>query len=155
MKKFIAFIVMSLVVCIASAQVRTATTKVTNPGDTYVTYTGVAADTLTSNLDSIQFPIRMNHIDRVVKVSFCGQFSKRSGNDTSVNITLYGRTFADDSWTRITSTYSANVTTSTTFISASYGTGVMYREFRLNFRIAGMKSTGVKINYWQLKIFYQ
>lgn len=156
MKKIFITILLSIFCVAAFSQVRTATTQeFKNSGDTYIKYTGLTADTLTSNLDSIMFPVFLKGVDTPIKFSFNASFAKRSGNDTLIIVTAYGRNFDSESWTRLTSTHSANVTSSSITISADYGTLKQYRQIRLNFQIAGMKSTGVKLNYFELKLFKQ
>lgn len=154
MKKFILISILGLFVFAGSSQVLTKTTKVLPYGTSYMSYTGVAVDTLSSNQDSIQFPV-MTNADTPFKLNISAEFAKRSGNDTLVTMRLYGRNFDSEGWTWLATDASPNVTTATIQNSLTYGTASMYRQLKLNFVILGTKSTGVKITKIEAKYWKQ
>ena len=82
------------------AQDRTIRLRKVPSKDTYISYTGVAADTLTANLDSIRIPYFINKsypMSWVINTTF----DTIDGVDTTVVINVYGKVFSDDSWTKI------------------------------------------------------
>jgi len=100
MKKLITFLIMFTLTFAMFAQVRTIRLRKVPSKDTYISYTGVAADTLTANLDSIRIPYFINKsypMSWVINTTF----DTIDGVDTTVVINVYGKVFSDDSWTKI------------------------------------------------------
>jgi len=155
MKKICLFLLVSVFSFAVFSQTVVKTTLNTSTVEqNYFKYTGSAADTLNASLDSIQFPIKVTQ-NFTYKIDLSANFNKRSGADTLIIMTLYGKKFEDEaSWTRLTSGHSANVTGAIQS-TLSYGTAVQYRYLKVVFQIAGTKSTGVKITKWELKLWNQ
>jgi len=100
MKKLITFLIMFTLTFAMFAQDRTIGLRKVPSKDTYISYTGVAADTLTANLDSIRIPYFINKsypMSWVINTTF----DTIDGVDTTVVINVYGKVFSDDSWTKI------------------------------------------------------
>jgi len=100
MKKLITFLIMFTLTFAMFAQDRTIRLRKVPSKDTYISYTGVAADTLTANLDSIRIPYFINKsypMSWVINTTF----DTIDGVDTTVVINVYGKVFSDDSWTKI------------------------------------------------------
>jgi hypothetical protein len=100
MKKLILFLIMFALTFAMFAQDRTLSTRKVPSKDTYVSYTGVAADTLTTNQDSIRFPYFINKsypMSWVINTTF----DTINGGNATVVINVYGKVFSDDSWTKI------------------------------------------------------
>jgi hypothetical protein len=73
-------------------------------------------------------------------------------------VSVWGKNFADESYTKFYQVNSANVTgtsSAPTQISATYGTAVMYRYFKVILQIAGQKSTGVRVKSIEIKYWIQ
>ena len=155
MKKFTIILFLSLIVSIvASAQVRNVA-QINVPADySFASYVGVAADTLSSKQDSIQIPFLFK-LHNLTKVTVGVNLAKRSGNDTLVTMRIYGKNFAGDDYTLLSTSTSANVTTSAIQLTTAYGTAIQYRYIKVNLIIAGTKSTGVKVNKVEVKQFIQ
>ena len=117
MKKFI-FILLAVVISFSiTAQVRTLSTKY--PKSTYITYTGVTADTISTNQDTLRIPF-FYAADVPMSYVINSTLAPRAGADTTVVINVYGKVFEDDSWTKIqtatTSAITASSVVKTTFV---------------------------------------
>jgi hypothetical protein len=130
-------------------------------GDTYGSYTAVAADTLTTNQDSILFPILVNS-DKLYKITIGATFLGKTTADTIVKIAIWGKNFADEDYTYITSVNSAVVSSTTvkTQKTLAYGTAVQYRYLRIHFMrppsgITVPTKLGSKLVKAEIKIWQQ
>ena len=155
MKKFTIILFLSLIVSIvASAQVRNVA-QINVPADySFASYVGVAADTLSSNQDSIQIPFLFK-LHKSSKLSVGVNLAKRSANDTLVKVRVYGKNFSGDAYTLLLDSASANVNSSALQFTIPANVVYNYRYFRVNLSIAGTKSTGVKVNRVELKHYLQ
>lgn len=155
MKKFTIILFLSLIVSIvASAQVRNVA-QINVPADySFASYVGVAADTLSSNQDSIQIPFLFK-LHKSSKLSVGVNLAKRSANDTLVHVRVYGKNFSGDAYTLLLDSTSANVNSSALQFTIPANVVYNYRYFRVNLSIAGTKSTGVKVNRVELKHYLQ
>jgi len=146
MKKLI-FILALMFVITSTATAQTATVYVPD-GDTY--YNLTTDYTLTNTTTSwfrwkaaSDFPSTQDleiHIDTLVS----GQ--------TAVAVSLYGRKFADDSWTQIGSTVNWAITSADTTITISNTTINRYREFKSNFVGTGTGTCTIanqKLKLWK------
>lgn len=156
MKKFIVLILSLVVVTVCSAQSLTKTTIKMQPNSTYYKYVGVAADTLTSNQDSIIFTILLDEAS-TTKWNVGCVFTKRSGNDTTVTIRIRGKYFEDEAYSANLAIGTSSNVTSTTGIqkTVSYGTATGYRYMQVSLQLLGMKSTGVKLKSLEFKAVRQ
>ena len=95
--------------------------------DYFDVYTGVTADSITSNQDSlyISYDVKRPYaINYVLKV----EVDTTAGADTAT-MALFGRNFSTDSWTQIaTATYTG--TADTAIVYSSAGTEVLYNFFQ-------------------------
>ena len=155
MKKFTIILFLSLIVSfVASAQVRNVA-QINVPNEySFASYVGVAADTLSSNQDSIQIPFLFK-LHKSSKLSVGVNLAKRSANDTLVNVRVYGKNFSGDAYTLLLDSASANVNSSALQFTIPANVVYNYRYFRVNLSIAGTKSTGVKVNRVELKHYLQ
>lgn len=180
MKKLI-FLLSFLLIAVASfSQSRTLTTRTITSDDTYVKYTGVTADTITTAQDTLRIPFfcaRNYPMSYVINTTF----APRAGADTLVKINVYGKVFEDDSWTLIqtanTAAITASVIVKTTFvepilatawdsvgtlgtfvgtITNPFTTAKAYRYWMVEYIIFGNDSvgTGVKVTKCEWK-WYQ
>jgi multidrug transporter EmrE-like cation transporter len=156
MKKLILFLAILVVSFAAQAQALTKSLIKIPAGATYYKYTGIAADTLTTNQDSIIFFFQ-SELDFTTKVNVGLVFTKRSGNDTIVTVRLAAKYFNDEAYTAtLASGSSGNVESTTgTQKTVSYATATGYRYYRVSLQLIGMKSTGVKLKSLELKFVKQ
>jgi len=178
MKKFVLFLIAVLCMITLQAQDRSIAAKTFTTTQTYLLYTGVTADTLTSFQDSIGMIFYINK-EYPVQLYILSELAPRAGADTTVTCYLQGRMFNTQDWTTITNTSGTvaaaaeNVVTTVAqqsgtmawdtagsvyvFAGTFTNTSVMnfYREFRLIWKIAGNDAvgTGVKINSVAIKIW--
>lgn len=117
MKKFILILMLAAISFSTFAQVRTLTTRL--PKTTYSTYTGVTADTISTNQDTLRIPF-FYPADVPMSYVINSTLAPRAGADTTVVINVYGKVFEDDAWTKIqtatTSAISASTVVKTTFV---------------------------------------
>ena len=155
MKKFITIMLLMAFAIVASAQSVTRTLPTIQKGSTYLEYTAVAGDTLSTYQDSIIFVVRYEN-DWTTKWQVGATFQKRSGNDTLVTIRLSGKYFADESYpSSLAIGTTANVTTTSIQKTVAYATANGYRYMRISLQLLGMKSTGVKLKKLEIKLIQQ
>lgn len=112
MKKLL-FILGMFISLLAFSQERTISNKVLNSGETYLKYTGVAADTLkATNQDTIDLIITNYNAGYVEKIAVKSRFDIIVGADTTVAVSVFGKEFDDDAtWVEvIASTLTSAVT---------------------------------------------
>lgn len=106
MKKFITLLMLIFVAFISIAQIRTIQsdkvlrTDVNESASITWSYTGVAADTLTTNQDTLLYNITVNKavpMNYYIKIGL----DTIAGVDTTCVININGRMFDDESWTLI------------------------------------------------------
>lgn len=112
MKKFILLVFAVLLSFALTAQDRTLATRTFTSVGSMLTYTGVAADTLTANQDSIDFVFIPNKA-YPCQVYILTELDTIDGADTTVTAYLYGRMFSTQNWALVTSTASTNVAAAT------------------------------------------
>ena len=181
MKKLIFLFSILLFAVVASAQVRTLTTKNVFSDDSYVSYTGVIADTISTNQDTLRIPF---FIPKNYPMSYTinSTLAPRAGADTTVVINVYGKVFLDDAWTKIQTATTAAVSTSavikTTFVEPVLATSTdtvggefkvigtitnphtsatTYRYYMIEYIISGNDSvgTGVKLTKLEWKWWFR
>lgn len=175
MKKLIFLFSILLVAEVASAQVRTLTTKTVTSDDSYVSYTGVTADTISTNQDTLRIPF---FIPKNYPMSYVinSTLAPRAGADTTVVINVYGKVFLDDSWTKIqtatTSAITASSVVKTTYVEPVLATATdtvgtlgvtvgtitnpftsatAYRYFMIEYIIKGNDSVGTGVKLTKLE----
>ena len=86
-------------------------------GATYMKYTGLAGDTMNAKMDTLRYYFFVNK-DYPVLVYINALLDKRVGKDTTVTVHLYGKVFANQAWSIISSATatSAVVNTSTPLV---------------------------------------
>ena len=117
----------------ANAQVVNKTQITIPSGNTYISYTAIATDSLGVTQDSILFPVLINN-DKLYKVTIGATFHATSTSDTIVKIAIWGKNFADEDYTYITSENTAVITSTTvaTQKTIAYGTALQYRYLRIH-----------------------
>ena len=126
-------------------------------GDSYYKYVGTAGDSLCPTYDSILYPIKVG-ADRFYKFSVGAYIKKKSGNDSTVWVSVYGKQFEDGSWTKIgTSGKHSLIINSATgvYVQYDYGTAVQYRYIRIDLQMPVVTSKGAIVNYVELKTWGQ
>ena len=100
MKKLIIFLGLILISATVFAQTaRTADSHVLRASRTFYEYTGVAADTVGVDMDSLSFEIQIN---KNTPVNFNARVEvARKGEVSTYFIDLEGKRFANDSWSKI------------------------------------------------------
>lgn len=145
----------------AAAQVKNNAQINMASGNTYTYYLGTTADTLTENQDSILIPVFVN-MNNNYKVIVEGEFLRGgAASDTIVKMAIWGKYFANESWTYITSVNSSAVTSATTptVKTIDYSTSSLrYRYLRVHFKrpvpvAAG--ATKIKLSLFQIKTVIQ
>jgi len=117
MKKFIILIGLMLLSVVAFPQSLTKVLPNFSENATYQKYTGLTVDTLTAKRDTLRYSFFVNK-DYPVLVYINAFLDKRVGKDTTVTVHLYGKMFANQAWTIISSATatSAVVNTSTPLV---------------------------------------
>lgn len=176
MKKFILILICLVTSFALQAQDRSLTDRTFSTTATYYSYVGVAADTLTTGQDSIDFEFTTNK-EYPVQLYIMSDLDKRVGADTTVTVYLYGRMFSDQDYTLISNTASLVTTDQLNIISTVAQpsstfewdtTGVdiytvagtttsasianYYRQFKLVYVIAGNDAVGTGVKLTGLKI---
>lgn len=182
MKKLVLILITLLVSFTLQAQDRSIADKAFSTTATYLTYTGVTADTLTSNQDSVDVIITLNK-EYPVQAYVMSTLTPRAGADTAVTVYLYGRIFPAQAWTLIGSTATTvsaaaqNIITtiaqpSSTFLfdttkynatgagAGNYYTAAIagasianyYRQFRLVYVIAGNDAVGTGVKITNINV---
>lgn len=114
MRKFIITLILTFVVLAGFTQIRTINDDyvlkpdVTSPRSVTLSYTGVAADTLTSNQDTLLYNITINKavpMNYYIKIGL----DTIAGADTTCTVNINGRMFDDESWTLIETTTTSAV----------------------------------------------
>ena len=157
MKKFLILFFSLILSMVCLAQTKTVTLPSIIPGNSYISYKVTAADTLTTNLDSISYECLVNQ-HNLYKITVGASFYKRNAADTLIKISLWGKNFATESYTKFYQLNSDNITGTSaapTQKTVAYGTAIQYRYIRVNLQIAGQKSSGVKVNSLELKCYWQ
>jgi hypothetical protein len=85
------------------AQDRTTNMGTMDLNQTLLDYTGLVADTLTANQDTIRFSWR-HKSHRPVLYNIKVQTAETSSITGDYDLVLYGKVYSDDSWTKITTT---------------------------------------------------
>lgn len=153
MKKVIFLIAMCSLWLGLSAQTALTSTKVLKVGEGYISYTGDASDTIKRVADSVYIDV-INSLDAEYKLNLITKFAKVANADTTIQITLWGKNSANESYTMIQGATTANVTTSAYTYSVAVTTEQRYRYIRASYRIrATPKSSGVKISQIELKLW--
>ena len=154
MKKLIAILILVSFAFVASAQGVTKTQITFPKGNTYGAYVGGAMDTLTANQDSIMFPVFINN-DHLTKVTVGATFLRVGASDTIVKMAIWGKNFADESYTYLTSVNTSAVTSTTVLVqkTLAYGTAIQYRYLRIHFmRPVPVTGAGTKIKLVKAEI---
>lgn len=156
MKKVLGIIAMLTVIFIADISAQTLKGyQVLTPSETYVKFTGDADDTIKRVADSVYYLVQLQP-DFTYKIYTGTVLAKVSGNDTTVNVSIWGKHFANQTYTLLADDVSGNVTTSTTQLSSNYATASGYRYIKISYRItATPKSSGVKIISSEVKFVKQ
>lgn len=102
MKKFIILICLMLVSAITFSQSKTKALPNFTENATYMKYTGLAGDTMNAKMDTLRYTFFVNK-DYPVLVYVNTFLNKRVGKDTTVTVHLYGKMFAGQDWTIISS----------------------------------------------------
>lgn len=114
MKKLIAITILAFVALAGFSTVRTIKSDkllkadVTSPHSVTWSYTGVAADTLTANQDTLIYNITLNKAEPFnyyIKIGL----DTIAGADTTVVVNINGRMFDDEDWTLIETTTSSEI----------------------------------------------
>lgn len=111
MKKLIVILLFAGLTLAGYSQVRTLSTRLLKAEQTYYTYTGVAADSLTTFQDTIRAQVTVNK-QFPYAVSLRAAFDTLDGTDTLVYINVYGKVYADDSWVSMITDSTAAITSS-------------------------------------------
>jgi hypothetical protein len=181
MKKLIFLLAIMFTFVAVQAQVRTLSTKNVTSANTYASYTGVTADTISTNQDTLRIPFFVAK-DYPMSYTINSTLAPRAGADTTVVINVYGKVFEDDAWTKIqtatTSAITASAITKTTFVepvlataqdtvSGAYNiagtitnpftSATAYRYYMIEYIISGDDSvgTGVKLTKLEWKWYYR
>ena len=117
MKKFAILICMLLITTATFSQSKTKALPNFGANDTYMKYTGLAGDTMNAKMDTLRYSFFVNK-DYPVLVYINAFLNKRVGKDTTVTVHLYGKVFANQAWSLISSATatSAVVNTSTPLV---------------------------------------
>jgi hypothetical protein len=108
MKKLIVILLFAGLTLAGYSQVRTLSTRLLKAEQTFFSYTGVAADSLSVFQDTIQMQITVNK-NYPYAVSLRSAFDTIDGADTLVYINVLGKVYEDDSWSSIIADSSAAV----------------------------------------------
>jgi len=144
MKKFITIICFMLLTAATSFS-QSLTKALPNFGlnDTYMKYTGLAVDTLSDHRDTLRYSFFVNK-DYPVLLYVNTFLDKRVGKDTTVTVHLYGKMFANQAWTIISSATatSAVVNTSTPLVCSlltepSYTGTIVYDTTKYALKASG------------------
>ncbi len=141
MKRLILFLVIFLSALFVQAQVREALSRTLPKGVTYYKYTGVAADTLGADLDTITFVILSNK-NTPVAVAARIEVTVGESETEDYEYRLQGKIFENDTWTSLvdSSAQTGDVTLYTPNVSLNDTTGgaaisaftnQFYRYFRV------------------------
>lgn len=181
MKKLVFLLAIMFTFVAVQAQVRTLTTKNVSSGNTYTSYKGVTADTLSTNQDTLQITYFVAK-DYPMSYVINSTLDTIAGSSTTVVINVYGKVFSDDSWTKIqtatTSAVIASAITKVTFVepvlvtatdttgtvNATEGTitnpftsATAYRYYMIEYIISddGNVGAGVKLTKLEWKWYYR
>jgi hypothetical protein len=151
MKKFIFIAIAMIAFTITSFAQDREVSKSLGNGISYYKYTGVAADTLTSNQDTIDLTFSVALNGNISRIAVKTRFDLRAGADTTVSIGVYGKDFTDDGLNTVvapvvTSAIAANNTVVITE-SAKTSTIASYTSTTAAFKILS-DTTGL-LNYPQ------
>lgn len=102
MKKFIILISFMLVSAITFSQSKTKALPNFTENATYMKYTGLAGDTMNAKMDTLRYTFFVNK-DYPVLIYVNTFLNKRVGKDTTVTVHLYGKMFANQAWSIISS----------------------------------------------------
>lgn len=153
MKKVILLFAMCLVTIGLSAQIQMNTTVNLKPEVSYYVYTGNASDTIKRVADSAYVEV-INGFDHEYKLNVISSIGKVTNADTTVQITIWGKNSASESYSQIIGATTANITSAAVITSTAYTTALRYRYIKISYRLrATPKSAGVKINKIELKLW--
>ena len=153
MKNFVMLVIAMLAFQVISAQTQMNTTITLQPNVSYYKYTGDASDTIKRVADSVYIEL-VNQFDTEYKLNIGSKFDLVSAADTAVFVSVWGKNFADESYTLISSAASSNISASNTTISTAYTTATRYRYIKVSYRLKGApKSAGVKVEKIEVKLW--
>ena len=136
-----------------SAQTQMNTTTTLTNGATYYKYVGNASDTIKRVADSVYVEL-INTLDTEYKLNVGSKFDLVNAADTSVFVSVWGKNFAGESYTLISSAASSNISANNTTVSTAYTTATRYRYIKVSYRLkAAPKSSGVKIDQIEVKLW--
>ena len=122
---------------------------------TYVEYAGTAADTITSNQDSIDYVFEVKTPNYIKKVALFAQLDTIAGDDT-ITVQLLGSDFEDATIAEVIAAATVNLDGATTkLIFDDYSAGADELSFRYyTYRVLRTGTgDGVELNNLEFKIY--
>lgn len=151
--KNLILIVAMFISMISVAQTQMNVTRNIAPEVSYFKYVGDASDTIKRVADSVYVEYIVG-FDHEYKINVGSKFDLVTAADTTVVINIWGKNFADESYTLLNQTTSSNIAANNTTVSSAYTTAARYRYIKVSYKLgAAPKSAGVKIDQIEIKIW--
>lgn len=139
----------------------TRSVKNMSANQTYITYTGVAGDTLTILQDTVRIPFFTNK-EYPLQFYISATLNPRTTTDTIITMNVYGKVFSNQSWAKISAATvnSSAVATNTEVITSSllqptytftFDT-TKYNSNKVGYYVASMTAPSVVNHYRYLMV---